>query len=795
MDDRERDALHRHKEEIVRMVVDAQRTSDLIYEMKESGIISNSASSYLQRAETTKSNRVRLLLKELERSGPGSFTQFLRVLVQLDLGQLVYVLDQNYYQEILPQLSDESETLEELQRTPYSPTHPPPHSAYALPTLPQPAPPPSPRVDDGEDMENNNPARPLRINVIPYREIGGSHHSPHAVYRNQTMPRGLVFMANYSSFEGNVYPRREGSELDVKNLTLLFTQMGYRVNEPRLNMTKYGTIKALREFCTDEYLKVVDSMVVVVMSHGRDEKSFYTSDNQHISVHELVERFNNRDCPYLKGKPKIFIFQYCRGTGPDIGVAQQMRPVSHRRGLSVQTDSASFGENVIHRDPTFTDMYIIYSTVEGFVSFRHPERGSWLMEALCQIFMNHACTEDLDSLMKRVSRRIRENHTDDGNKQVCEIVQRGFDKHFYFNPQPLSEMTTLDLSNLSHALTEVSGASLPLQERLSPSVRRRLRGRSSSREARRRHHSGASNTSSAGGSMEDLLNLDPRTETPLVHRRVYNLASGERRISLPNPATLLSTAYPNQGQPRGRTFRTCFSESEENLRGATAYSSQPSPYRLIPPSPPAKTATLEEESQDMVDYQLSNHNSPGPPPHLDLNANNNNNNDKPSDPPHTEQLSDDDTSTSSRSNDKNNMVTGNESPMSTSNESVFESRESITSRSPSSPDEKKEMTVTRQTSMTNQGYFPALSSLVNPNGESASAESRYSIKRQLSAPSTKETLEKINDVKRYLQVHDSDPQLLHPLARIESFVNKKKYEGKRRKVDEDDKPMSHSQDY
>lgn len=54
-----------------------------------------------------------------------------------------------------------------------------------------------------------------------------------------------------------------------------------------------------------------------------------------------------------------------RGSGPDIGVALQTHPVSHRPGLRVQTDSANFGENVIHRDPTFTDMYIIYSTVEG----------------------------------------------------------------------------------------------------------------------------------------------------------------------------------------------------------------------------------------------------------------------------------------------------------------------------------------------------------------------------------------------------------------------------------------------
>lgn len=51
-------------------------------------------------------------------------------------------------------------------------------------------------------------------------------------------------MANYSSFDGNYHPRREGSELDVKNLSLLFTQMGYRVNEPRLNMTKYVCVNS-----------------------------------------------------------------------------------------------------------------------------------------------------------------------------------------------------------------------------------------------------------------------------------------------------------------------------------------------------------------------------------------------------------------------------------------------------------------------------------------------------------------------------------------------------------------------
>lgn len=72
------------------------------------------------------------------------------------------------------------------------------------------------------------------------------------------------------------------------------------------------TIQALRDFRNMKEHGDVDSCVVVFMSHGRDDTSFYTSDNSYLTVHDVVERFNNRECPILKGKPKIFIFQFCR---------------------------------------------------------------------------------------------------------------------------------------------------------------------------------------------------------------------------------------------------------------------------------------------------------------------------------------------------------------------------------------------------------------------------------------------------------------------------------------------------
>ena len=172
--------------------------------------------------------------------------------------------------------------------------------------------------------------------------------------------------------------------------------------------------------------------------------------------------------------------------------------MSYPKGLEVETDSSVFGETLPERDPTYTDMYIVYSTVggeplqhhtlipsnvlivmnnvqdtslsayhaydanpivilsynspytcdhllfhlgsvccssllslvpapsssflmeyqdthththtnasvvpvpSGFVSFRHPENGSWLVEAICKVFMIDACNVELEHLMKKV---------------------------------------------------------------------------------------------------------------------------------------------------------------------------------------------------------------------------------------------------------------------------------------------------------------------------------------------------------------------------------------------------------
>ena len=54
------------------------------------------------------------------------------------------------------------------------------------------------------------------------------------------------------------------------------------------------------------------SIVLVFMSHG-NEKGIYGNDWEVVCVEEIKEMFNGKNCPQLVGKPKIMIFQACRG--------------------------------------------------------------------------------------------------------------------------------------------------------------------------------------------------------------------------------------------------------------------------------------------------------------------------------------------------------------------------------------------------------------------------------------------------------------------------------------------------
>ncbi|XP_042217268.1 uncharacterized protein LOC121862919 [Homarus americanus] len=160
---------------------------------------------------------------------------------------------------------------------------------------------------------------------VKYTKVYGESDG---AYRNDSTPRGLVFLCNFSKFDK--YPDREGSERDYENLLNLFQQMGYGYTHRRNrycqtgNITKKEFMEKLLAFSNEKKHQMFCSCVIIIMSHGSGPKTFITSDDQEVDLMDVYSIFDNIHCEALRGKPKIFILQFCRNI-PDVKLDQRTR--------------------------------------------------------------------------------------------------------------------------------------------------------------------------------------------------------------------------------------------------------------------------------------------------------------------------------------------------------------------------------------------------------------------------------------------------------------------------------------
>ena len=140
-----------------------------------------------------------------------------------------------------------------------------------------------------------------------------------------------------------------------------------------------------------------------------------------ISCETIFKYFNNDGCPNLKGKPKFFIIQACRGDLKDKGVfSEDGKPFRHTEAQS--------------RSPSWGDMLILYSTIPGYVSIRHETHGSILVNALCKTFRDYSHFTHLEDMLKKTNQALVDIMADKNFHFQCSSYEnRGFNKNLYFN--------------------------------------------------------------------------------------------------------------------------------------------------------------------------------------------------------------------------------------------------------------------------------------------------------------------------------------------------------------------------
>ncbi|CAH1102705.1 unnamed protein product [Psylliodes chrysocephalus] len=243
-----------------------------------------------------------------------------------------------------------------------------------------------------------------------------------ACYNTSGKNRGNVLIINIINFMDN-NEDREGAELDERDACKLFKDMGFAVEKYR-NLKLSEMKKKIESFKNSRALANGDISVVMIMSHGTNKDNnnipvsgsftqIVTYDGKFLDTEEVVAEFSAENCPGMKGKPKIFIFQCCRGDEAELKVD------CIRRRRNVTKDHA--------------DMLIAFSTLPNFYSIRDPQKGSWYIQCICKVFREHAKEHHVEDLLKIVDTEMSNMHKN--HVQTSTYESRGFNKQCFFNPR------------------------------------------------------------------------------------------------------------------------------------------------------------------------------------------------------------------------------------------------------------------------------------------------------------------------------------------------------------------------
>ncbi|NXH29251.1 CASPA protein, partial [Myiagra hebetior] len=239
-------------------------------------------------------------------------------------------------------------------------------------------------------------------------------------YKMDGPHRGFCLIINNVNFSSS---QRKGSCKDAEQLERVFTWLGLDVRI-HTDLTS-GDIRSLMQ--TWQHLqdhKDRNCFVCCILSHG-ESGAIYGTDEKLVLIRTLMSHFTARQCPQLAAKPKLFFIQACQGN-------KIQRPVyvdtaAQTPDLSPMQESLPLFESI----PEEADFLLSMATVDGYVSFRHIEEGTWYIQALCsklQLLVPRG--EDILSILTQVNedvaRRVNPSGTKKQMPQPAYTLRRKF---------------------------------------------------------------------------------------------------------------------------------------------------------------------------------------------------------------------------------------------------------------------------------------------------------------------------------------------------------------------------------
>ncbi|XP_023611084.1 caspase-14 [Myotis lucifugus] len=210
---------------------------------------------------------------------------------------------------------------------------------------------------------------------------------------------------------------RPGAQRDVEALGGLCQTLGFETTL-RTDPTAQAFQEELAQFQEqlDARRSPVSCALVALMAHGGPQGQLLGADGKEVRPEALVRELSH--CRALRGCPKIFLLQACRGGHRDAGMGPTALPWFWRwlrappatpSDLCRCNSSGGFTPGSCDQ----ADILMVYAAAEGCVAYR-DEKGSDFIQTLVEVL--RATPEgDLLELLTEV------------NRQVCELDVRGPD--------------------------------------------------------------------------------------------------------------------------------------------------------------------------------------------------------------------------------------------------------------------------------------------------------------------------------------------------------------------------------
>ncbi|CAK1603521.1 unnamed protein product [Parnassius mnemosyne] len=178
---------------------------------------------------------------------------------------------------------------------------------------------------------------------------------------------------------------RHGTEEDVKALKKTFFDLGYKTLT--FNDLDHGEIlnKALEISRMDH--TTTSCLCIVILTHGDKGGSLFAADRPY-QFTDITKMLENGD-KSLVNKPKLFFIQACRGSNVDSG-----------RTVQIDSDDGEY-----FHVPSHADFFVMYSTVEGFLSYRNV-LGSFMIQELCKVIDKYHESLDMLHIATLVNRKV-----------------------------------------------------------------------------------------------------------------------------------------------------------------------------------------------------------------------------------------------------------------------------------------------------------------------------------------------------------------------------------------------------